>query len=349
VFVKPMMKRWKQLVLSVALVTAITSVLSHQLAARLGIRTGIVRHRVIGEQQGKPFAFLAGSSLLFDGLAMDRVSRYFQQGMETWFVAGSSPPEWEPFQCRARDARLTLFAISAYDLNENYLCDFRSQVVSFPQTIRDLAESRASWPVAKRVLSQYPLKCVRMLFPTAGRSQGVMGGFKEKLRNLLRPWLRIESEVGPAVPQMDGDEVTPDRLQRVSDSSPNTLLRQLTKMRTACHGKHSYAGLKRLALTRMLELAQRQGKAIVVVLPVSPAYQKELLDQETKRQFEASLAAHQQAAPEILWVRLDQVPELNSDTNFSDVVHMNVFGQGIATDALLSECSRNAQRLALSR
>lgn len=340
------MKRWTQLLIIGVVVMTITGTLDHSLVGWLGIRTGVVRHRVVGEHQPEPFAFLAGSSLLFDGLALDRVSQHFRQGMETWFVAGSSPTEWEPFQSRALDAKFTLFAVSAYDLNEEFLCDFRSQVVNFRQTIRDLVKIHASWPLTKRVLSQYPLKYLRLLFPTAGRSQGVMGGLKEQLRTLLRPWVKIESEIGPAMPQLDGAEITPDRLVRVSDSSANELLRQLAKMRSACRGVHSYDGLKKRALTRMLLTAQRQGQAIVVVLPVSPAYQKEFLDQSARHRFETALAALQQSAPEVLWVRLDRVPQLNSDANFSDIVHLNIFGQQISTDAFLAECSHKAQRLA---
>ena len=133
------MRRGVQLGVTALVVIAITSALSHSLVGWLGIRTGVVKHRVVGEGQPGPSAYLAGSSLLFDCLALDRVSKQFRQRMETWFVAGSSPSEWEPFQSRAGAAKLTLIGVSAYDLNEEFLCDFRSQVVELPQAAKDLA------------------------------------------------------------------------------------------------------------------------------------------------------------------------------------------------------------------
>ena len=333
------MRRGVQLGVTAAVVIATTSLLSHSLVGWLGIRTGVVRHRVVGEARPGPSAYMAGSSLLFDCLALDRVSKQFQQGMETWFVAGSSPSEWEPFQSQAGAARLTLIGISAYDLNEEFLCDFRSQVVSLPQAASDLAAIQASWPLTKRVVSQYPLKYVRFLFPTAGRSAGVMGGLKEQMGKVLKPWMKVESEAGPKVPDPGAGGVAPEELEKISDWSAGTMLRWVTKMRSACHGRHSYDGLKKLAFLRMLEKAERQGRVIVVVLPVSPAYSREFLTGQAPLEFERALACAMKSAPKVQWVRLDQVPGLSSNDHFWDLVHMNTYGRQAATDAFLAKCS----------
>ena len=333
------MRRGTQLGVTLLVVIAVTSALSHGLVGWLGIRTGVVRHRVVGEGQPGPSAYLAGSSLLFDGLALDRVSKQFGQGMETWFVAGSSPSEWEPFQSRAGAAKLTLIGISAYDLNEEFLCDFRSQVVSLPQAVKDLTAIQASWPLTKRVISQYPLKYVRFLFPTAGRSAGVMGGLKEQMGKVLKPWMKVESEAGPKVPTLGAGEVASEELERISDWSAGTMLRWVTKMRSACHGKHSYDGLKKLAFLRMLQKAEQQGRVIVVVLPVSPAYSRGFMTGQVPEEFERALADAGKSAPKVQWVRLDQVPALNSNENFWDLVHMNTYGRQAATDAFQAQCS----------
>jgi hypothetical protein len=346
---KQPMKRSVQLCLMLTTVVVITSVLSHSLVGWLGIRTGKVRHRVVGESLGKPTVFLAGSSLLFDGLELDRVSNALHQSMETWFVAGSSPTEWEPFQSRATNANLTIFGVSAYDLNDEFICDFRSQVIDLPQALRDLAGAGAGWSSTKRVLSQYPLKYLRILFPTAGRSHGVMGGLKEHLRVWLRPWVKLDSEVGPSVPTIGTGTVNPDHLVRISDWTEGNLMRQLAKMRAACQGRHSYGGLKKRALTRMLTRAGQQGRVVVVVLPVSAAYEKEFLTGSVMREFESTLTDLQQSQPEAIWVRLDQEPGLNSNRHFSDVVHMNYYGQQLATDAFLSKCGPSMETEAAAR
>jgi len=51
--------------------------------------------------------------------------------------------------------------------------------------------------------------------------------------------------------------------------------------------------------------------------------------------FEKSLADVQHAFPDALFVRLDQVAELQSDDYFSDPVHMNGAGRDIATEVFL--------------
>src|SRR5437667_427295 len=77
--------------------------------------------------------------------------------IEGWSVAGSSPWEWETFQRRAPDVGLTFLVVSAYDLNEHFICDFHADTVPPTHTLADLWQSEADWHFAKRVLTQYPL------------------------------------------------------------------------------------------------------------------------------------------------------------------------------------------------
>jgi hypothetical protein len=59
-----------------------------------------------------------------------------------------------------------------------------------------------------------------------------------------------------------------------------------------------------------------------------------------KQEFEEALAEAQRSAPQARWVRLDQLGELNSNDYFWDLVHMNVYGQKIATKAFLAQVGK---------
>jgi hypothetical protein len=326
-----------QLLLLLGVCVAIAAIASHFVVSSLRIRTGAVGYKLLATGNQKPFALAEGSSLMIDGLSWKRISEEFGQGIENWFVAGSSPSEWEPLQGRASDARLTFIVVSAYDLNEQFLCDFRAGVVPLNQSIKDLWQSGADWPFMKRVMSQYPMEYLRLLFPTLGRSDGVMVGLREKLGELLQPWIKIDYEAGPTVgsgPDATNEEV---KTGKITEWSKARMLRRLTLMRSACQGKHTFDGPKKLALLRMLQRAHQQGRVVVAVLPVSPIYSGEFLTPEVSRQFEESLAELQRRVPEANWVHLEQLPALNSNQYFWDLVHMNADGQRIATEAFLSK------------
>jgi hypothetical protein len=76
---------------------------------------------------------------------------------------------------------------------------------------------------------------------------------------------------------------------------------------------------------------------IVVVLPESPAYRQELITADTRRRFEAVLAEARERTPETVWLRLDTAPELQSNNNYWDLVHLNAPGQALATQILLAQ------------
>ena len=329
-----MMNRRVELIIITFSVIVSTAVGSHLIVSRLGVRTSNVSYRVAGSGWQKHMGYVAGSSLLGDALDIEQMCGFLERGLQTWFVAGGSPSEWEQFQSRAKDAPVTIIGVSAYDLNEHFFCDVQANIVPLSCVIRDLIQSQSDWGFAKRVLSQYPMKYLRVLFPAIGRSQGVMGGVKERLMRIIRPDAKVDSDAGPRVPTWGGVEVDPTRQERISNWDSGYLLRRVAKLKSACQGRHSFNGPKGLALSRMLEYAHKQGNVLVVVLPVSHAYHSEFLDEMTMQQFETAIAAHQNAVPGVRWVRLDTVSELQSNDLFWDLVHMNACGKMIATATL---------------
>ena len=313
------------------------SIVDHAIVGWLRIRTGGVSHRILGRRPAAPLALVEGSSLMLDGIWWQRISEKVSETVETWFVAGSSPSEWEVLQHRAPYVHLTFITLSIYDLNDDFLCDYRANVVPLHQTIDDLRQSHSDWQFSKRVLSQYPLKYMRAFFPTVGRSDGVMVGVRGKLARLLSPWTNIAPEAGPTIEAESNASAENDKKEKLTDWTQARVLRRIALMRSACGGKHRFDGPKKLALLRMLEQAQRQGTVIVTVLPVSNIYNEEFLTPEVAAQFEASLSAIERAVPAAKWFRLDQLPQLKSDEHFWDLVHLNVYGQRIATKAFLAQ------------
>jgi hypothetical protein len=55
------------------------------------------------------------------------------------------------------------------------------------------------------------------------------------------------------------------------------------------------------------------------------------------REFEEMLADIQHKVPQAHWIRLEQLDELNSNEYFWDLVHMNTYGQKIATEVFLGQ------------
>jgi len=125
--------------------------------------------------------------------------------------------------------------------------------------------------------------------------------------------------------------------QRLSDWFPARLQRRLVLMRSACQGRHAFNGPKKMALTRLVEQAGHQGAVTLVVVPVSPTYQKEFLTSKVREEFEAALAELKQLCPRARLVRLDQLPTLWDNGLFSDIVHLNLYGRQIATAAFFNQ------------
>ena len=336
-------KRLAQLVMLWLVAIGLSSSASHLLIGWLKIETTTGKPWSVGSINGKPFAFMAGSSLAGDGISWKRVATELDQQIGGWGVAGASPYEMEQFQHKASDSKLSFIVVSVYDLNEASFSDFRADVVPPGHAINELISSRAPWAYSKRVISQYFTSWLRKLFPTVGRSQGVMGELRAKLSSRLGATPQ-QSEAGPT---LSLGETAPDKAYktgRIADWSQGTIIRKVEAMRTAFQGEQSFTGLKKRAFQRLVQRATPDQRVVVVVLPVSPIYSEKFLTPPVKRAFEESLADVQRGAPAAQWVRLDWLPALSSNTNYWDLVHMNTRGQSIATEALLAALVQNKAR-----
>jgi hypothetical protein len=332
-----------QLILVLCTAIFIASAVSHFVAVWLGLPTPTMIYRRIGPEDG-PQVFCAGSSVVQFGLSWPEISEALGQGIENWGLGGSTPTEWEVSQSLATNTNLMIIGVSLHDLNEHFLCDSHANVVSITQTIRDIWESKADWQFSRRVLSQYPLAYLRILFPTAGKSDAILVGLRRKLRELagLSPSAEDKGNflVLPSKPVLDFGAAT----EKLSDWPADKTLRRLDLLRGEIHGSHWLYGPKHLAFLRMLDRAQQRGHVIVVVAPVATMYVHKFVTPDVTRSFEDALTEAQHAAPRALFVRLDQLPALNSDQYFSDFVHLNGAGRQIATAAFLEELRKDFRR-----
>jgi hypothetical protein len=330
----PAMSNKARFIFIVCATILMASMASHLVARWIGVANSGAAYRRIGPETG-PQVFCAGSSLLQFGLLWPEISKTLGQGMENWGVGGSSPSEWEFSQTLATNSNLMIIGVSVYDLNEYHLANARANIVPVTQTIQDLWHSGMNRQFAKRLLSQYPLAYLRELFPTAGNADAVLTGLRRKLPAKLRAAAAAEERANALVLPKEAVMEFGASTEKLSDWPAAKRLRRLALMRSETLGAHAFGGPKQLALRRMLQRAQANGRNIVVVLPVSPLYAHEFLTPEVTRQFEASLAEVQKNFPEAQIVRLDQLPALQSDELFSDPVHLNGAGRDIATEAFL--------------
>ncbi len=310
---------------------------SHLVVSWLKIKTTASLPFTIGKPNGKPRAFLAGSSLATYGISWQQIAKEVDMEIKVWGIAGGSPFEWEQFQKRVPDAGTTFIVVSAYDLDESMICDFRADLVPMSDTIKTLLTIHADWDYSERALSQYPITWLRTLFPTLGRSRGIMGDLRIKIKNSIWPSAGTsETEAGPTLKFGQTDPDDEYKKQRISDWSKSKMAGKIIAMRASFRGGQSFCGPKKLALERMLQFADERGQTVVVVLPVSASYSKEFMLPENVRKFEDALAEAQRAASRAQWLRVDQVSAFNADENFCDLVHMNVFAQQTITEAFLA-------------
>jgi hypothetical protein len=332
------MTRRREFLVILCAVVVITSAVSHVLMLWLRIETTFGEHWQVCPQQPGPPAFLAGSSLAGDGIVWADVCGPIQRPIQGWGVAGSSPSEWEQFQDLASTSDRTLIVVSPYDLNEMFLSDFRANIVPLRRTASDLWNGGADWAFSKRVLSAYPLHYLRQVYPTAGRSQGVIAGVREEISQ-VGSRVQATGEAGPTL-SFDGTDPKSYKKETIADWSPARMLRRLTELRSASQGKHVFSGPKQRAFERMLQRGQTRGSVMVVVLPVSPPYRQQFLTPAVASLFEAALQSAAQRAPAVRWIRLDRHSELNTVDNYWDLVHMNVRGQRLATRGLIAELGK---------
>jgi hypothetical protein len=324
----------------------LSSSASYFLAHWLGLPRSIEIYRRVGPESG-PQVFCAGSSLLIWSLSWREISESLGEGIENWSVGGSSPDIWEEWQQHMPLSNMTIIGVSVYDLNEMHLADDRAKIVPLPRTINDLWASDADSALSHRVLMQYALKYVRLLFPTAGYADKVLVGLRRKVAQALGLQASLDEHEGVLFEQegvLDAGEST----IKVSDWSSARLLRRVALLRAENRGRHEFFnGPKSRAFPRMLFRARRQGRVIVVVLPVSRAYTEEFIDESTAAAFERAIHEAMAVAPEATLVRLDRVPGISDNGYFADLVHLNSYGRRVATQAFLMDVTKRGSQRAL--
>ena len=330
------MKSWRKLALIVCAATAIGAIVSHATMHWLKIRAGYGGYQHYGQQTQEARTILHGSSLAYDGIDWGQISQLLGEPIESWATAGSSPTEWEVQDQRSPKVNRAFIVVSTYDLNEYWLCDFRAEIVPLGKAIRDLEYCGPDDQLCKRIISQYPQMFVRQLFPTVGRSDGVLVGIRANLSKLANSAKSTDLDEAPKF----GSTGTSEVVQKLSDWPTTRLQRRVVLLRTVFQGKHSFDGAKKMALMRLLGRTGHRGEVVIVVMPVSRIYKNEFLTPQVQKQFEGALTDVQRHNPSALIVRLDQLPVLDDDSMFSDLVHLNMYGQQLATAALVKQLEK---------
>lgn len=316
-----------QLAIILCLAVIIAAVCSHLIVFYLKISTAPGKYQNYGAIDRVATVRLYGSSVAYSAIDWSKISEILGNPIESWASLGQTPSEWEYAPPPSKGVNRIFIAISPVDMNEHALSDFRVDYVPLTQTIMDLWQVKADWPFSKRVLSQYPTRALRTFFPTVGRSDGVMTGIRDELKRLVA--VEGQSEPDEAFRfKMKGDSGLEEK---VSDWSPGRIQRRLALTRAACQGKHSFNGLKKLALNRLIQRVNQKGKVTLIVLPVSPIYQKEFLTVKVRQAFEMELSDLQRTWPQAKLIRLDKLLPLQSNAMYWDFVHANRCGQEIAT------------------
>jgi hypothetical protein len=300
---------------------------SHFLIRWLRIDTTKVRSQELGPDHGH-VVLVTGSSLPFYGLDWEALATGLDLRVRSCTSASGSACELEPPYRNLPNAEISVLSLSLYDLNEQVISDFRAELVPLRVMLQDLRKSRMDWAFTKRALSQYPLRYLRVLYPTAGRSLGVLVGLRARLRELIGP-LSIGAEEGQVLGL--GAGVPQNAEERVSEWPQARLLRNVSNMRKASHNRHVFGGPKYLAFARMVKHSEMHRKLVLLVMPVSPAYREALVDAQSTRRFEETVARLGAQAPDALLVRLDQLERLNTNSLYFDLTHLNTWGQAIAT------------------
>ena len=315
--------------LLLTLVVLVASLASHAAFVLLGIHDEPIRQWTVGSKaEGKPVLML-GSSLAYFAMSVSNLSARMDRTVQCYWLPSASTSELEVLARSAPERDATVVCVSLYDLNERIFSDHRAEIVPYTSTIRDLWQTRSDWAFSKKLLAQYPMHYLRVMFPTAGRSLMVMIAAKAKLlryRHFLQG--RPQSNVPKAV---DFDAETNET---IADWSQAHLLEQVTIVRGICQDTHEFAGPKKRAFIRVLSDAAARGRVTVIVLPMSPQYRRALVSEAALKAFEVSLADAHKAVPESTWLRADQMAALNDSMCFKDLAHMNSKGKRIVTDAV---------------
>lgn len=275
---------------------------------------------------------MAGSSLAGNAIAWPEIATHFGVRLHAWAIPGGSPFEWEQFQPQVSRPQISFIVISAYDMNEALICDYRAQLVPLGHSIRTLVDSDVDLGYAKRALSQYPMTWLRTLYPTLGRSRGIMGDLRNRIAAMIKPESAEDApEAGPTLDFGHGSEKKRISSEAISGWSQSEILRKVAVMRESAQGRQIFRGPKHDALARMAAHAAQQGRTVIVVLPVSATYGRAVAGTAARREFQDALDRIARQVPAANWLRLDQIAGLDTDDYYMDLVHMNFRGQEIAT------------------
>jgi hypothetical protein len=339
------MKQNYQFPATIIVATIICATASHLLSAWVDVGAENEAQRFTVGDPTEPLAYLAGSSLANYAVAWQEVSESQKLHLHTWGIGGSSPFEWEQFQEKLPNATATYLVVSAYDLDEAMICDFRAEFAPIGKSVRALIQADVGRDYAKRTLSQYPVKWLRTLFPTLGRARKTMGRVREKVKSLVtQSELKSNEKEGLKLDFSTQDETDDYRKKRISDWSEGETANKIAGMRTSFAVSHGFNGVKRNAFHRMLEFGIQRGRVIVLVLPVSNTYTAAILSPDALDQFDDSLAKTAAAVPDAEWLRLDQDSKLAADKYFCDLVHMNYDGLDLVTNALIDWLEHSEHR-----
>jgi hypothetical protein len=311
---------------------ALSSLATHAIIRALGIVTFAMPFPPSGTNYLSTPLVAAGSSLITYGLDWDRVAREFSRPVKILATPAASPCELELLAAAVPTNAATILGIAASDMDEEVLSDFRSENVPLARTWQDLRESHADGTLARRTLGQYPLRYLRVLYPTAGRSTGVLVGFRQAARAFIH---RHASSISEPLPTFNNAAGWPTN--KISDWDSGRLLRNTSQQRGLSAERHSFDGPKRLALERMLRVALARGKAIIVVMPNSPIYNHDVINDSIEAEFQKELGEIAREFPAVQWIRLDQIPALQSDALYWDLVHLNADGRPVASNELLRQ------------
>lgn len=324
---------WLKLLILICIVICIASAGSHILTRLLKIKTTSGGYQNYGKKDQLLTARLYGSSIAYSQIDWSKIAETLGGSIECWASLGSTPSEWERAPLPSEGVNRIFIFLSAHDLNENILSDFRADYVPLQQTIQDLLKIKADKVYTKKVLEQYPMKFVHFFFPLFGKAEGVMTGIRDELKKILNKKNKLIASDEPKQNIMAGTS----REERLSDWEPGRLMRRILLMRTAANGKTTFNGLKKLAIHRLINKIYNYNKITLIVSPVSPCYQKEFIPDSVGVQFNGEIEKLKSLFPRMEIIRLDLLPSLKNNAMFSDLVHANTFGEKIGTNYLLTQ------------
>ncbi len=307
--------------LVILLTLVFASAVSHALARWLRVTLDPMEAHHYGAESLRPPILVAGSSLTFFAVDWEGAAVRLGQKINTFACATASPCEIEAMPFATTEGAVRVIGISRFEMNEERITSLRPELVPLLQTAADLRASRMGWDYCKKLLGQYPAMYARIAFPTAGRSGAVMVGLRGKARQFLHGGSRTELSV-------HGGDVQTERL---TDWDAGRLARNLSSMRASGGNREVFGGPKLRALARLAGTASTGRPLVILILPVSPLYQREVGSAAGLAAFDAQLEAttFRQAGVHVL--RADRLPEFDDAAKFCDLVHINLEGRAALT------------------